>query len=358
MGIGSVDMATTNILEKRVERRSRSKSTTSEAVSLPICSTSLQADIVTTPRARPDFSKLFSDTSPPSDASDEDNALAGWEGNVAKTYNTLAIPNVAKAADRYDISDSATAAIVSAGFLDAGLISSEDMQYVVDRSKVQRARRALRSSSVESISRVETLHAFFFDGRKDQTRKYQFGRLRKVKEEHISILQEPGSLFFSHVTVHNGDAGTIRIAIWDRLQDKNVDLSTIKAIGSDGTNVNVGRENGVLRYMELSLKTHVHWFVCLLHANELPLRVLTRKYIGKTNDPRTFEGPLGKKLKICRELPIVQFQRIPFAEELKEFNTSLLNTDYKYLVDICQVISTGIVPEKFDQRDPGKTFNF
>lgn len=235
------------------------------------------------------------------------------------------------------------------------MITPENTEYVVDRSKVDRARETNRKTCVESINYVQTLHAFFFDGRKDLSLKYQLGRLNKVKEEHISILQEPGSLFFSHVAVDNGEARTITDTIWNRLLDKNVDTSTIKAIGSDGTNVNIGKDGGVIRYMELMLKSPVQWFVCLLHANELPLRVLMHKYVGKTNDPKTYSGPIGKKLKICAELPIVEFEKIPFEEDLKDFNTDALDTDNKYLIHICRVISTGVAPENFEHRATGKT---
>lgn len=96
----------------------------------------------------------------------------------------------------------------------------------------------------------------FFDGRKDLSLKYQYGRLKIVTKDHISILH------VSHVTTEHGDAPIITDTIQDRLMVKNVEMSTIKAIGCDGTDVNVGKKVGVIRLFELSMKTHVQWFVC------------------------------------------------------------------------------------------------
>lgn len=56
--------------------------------------------------------------------------------------------------------------------------------------------------------------------------------------------------------------------------DKNIAVSRIKAIGSDGEVTNTGIHSGVIRSMEIELQTNVQWLICLLHANELPLRSL------------------------------------------------------------------------------------
>lgn len=172
-------------------------------------------------------------------------------------------------------------------------------------------------------------------------------------QDHISIVQEPRSLFLSHVTVEDGGARCLADTIWNRLLDKNVDTSTIKGIGCDGTNTNVGRDNGAIRLFELLIRSHVQWLVCSLHSNELPFRVLLGHYVGKTNDPQSFSGPLGAKLKICQTLPIVEFEILDFGSELLYIDTTALNTDKKYLIDICRVIATGVVPVDSQHRATG-----
>lgn len=358
MCIGNVDAATSKVLENRIERRKQYKKAVETTSRQTKSSTSI--DVVSTSRerhARPDFSAVSmgqnstsdSDSSTSSEASITELSVLSQSST---SYNMMDVNNVAITADRYDVSDTATAAIVSAGFLDAGIVTKDNRILVVDRSKIRRARVALRTSSVESLQ-AEELHAFFFDGRKDLSLKNQFGRVRKVVQDHISMVREPRSLFLSHVTVDEGGARCLADTIWNRLLDKNIDTTTIKAIGCDGTNVNVGRKNGALRFLEMLTKDHVQWLVCLLHTNELPFRVLLLKYVGKTNDPHSFTGPLGAKLKTCQTMPIVAFERMEFGSELENINTAMLNTDKKYLFDICRVISTGVLPDKFEHRATG-----
>lgn len=357
MCIGNVDAPTTKSLERRLERRTKYReaveSTSRQLESKSDVAAAAETDTTTTSRARlarPDFTALL--TTQSSSSSGESTSEASMDNcsSSQSSYNTMSVINLAKAADRYDVSDTTT--LASAAYLDAGMISEDNTILVVDRSKIRRARRALRSASVESLH-SETLHAFFFDGRKDMSLKYQFGRLRKVLHDHISIVQEPRSLFLSHVTVEDGGARCLADTIWNRLLDKNVDTSTIKGIGCDGTNTNFGRDNGAIRLFELLIRSHVQWLVCLLHSNELPFRVLLGHYVAKTNDPQSFSGPLGAKLKICQTLPIVEFEILDFGSELLNIDTTALNTDKKYLIDICRVIATAVVPVDFQHRATG-----
>ena len=48
--------------------------------------------------------------------------------------------------------------------------------------------------------------------------------------------------------------------------------------------------------MEKHLERPVQWLVCLLHANELPLRHLIEKLDGGTTGPNVFSGPIGSSL--------------------------------------------------------------
>lgn len=125
MGIGSVDIPTSKAMEKHADRQSRYENDASESGSMsqPNASSSAEAGTFPSKRARPDFSHLLSEQgSSSSKSSSEVSAeVAGWDGEEVTKRNMLPIPNVAKTADRYDVSDTATAAIVSAAYLDAGL---------------------------------------------------------------------------------------------------------------------------------------------------------------------------------------------------------------------------------------------
>ena len=73
-----------------------------------------------------------------------------------------------------------------------------------------------------------------------------------------------------------------------------VDTKAIVAVGCDGTSVNTGRICGIIRLLDLEFIKPLQWFVCQLHANELPLRRLLEYLDGVTVGPRAFTGPLGQ----------------------------------------------------------------
>lgn len=364
MVIGTVDKPTTKLLEKRLERTERAPKR-KHIETKPIASTSqvdnVDVDFVLPSRsakiAGMNFSFLMLNqdhVTSPSESASEGSAGKWSKLSTSTIQNRIRLDNTAMVADRFDSSDTCAAAFATAAYVDAGLITLEDQHLVVDRAKVRRARYTLRTTNVENF-RGEIVHAFFFDGRKDKTICMRFGRIAQTVEEHISILREPGSIFLSHVTVENGESLTITNTIRDRLEDKNIEKSTVKAIGCDSTNVNVGVKGGVIRLFELELQTNLQWLVCLLHMNELPLRVLLYKYVGKSKDPRNFTGPLGEMLPRCESMPIVQFERMDFGGdmEMENIDTSAFNADNKYLFDICRIICTGIIPANFENRSIG-----
>ena len=128
--------------------------------------------------------------------------------------------------------------------------------------------------------------------------------IKKVVEEHVNIISEPGSLYFSHVVPNDGTSNAITQAIFDNLEEKNVDLAEIKVIGCDGTNVNTYLARGVIRRLEVSVQRPLQWLVCLLHSNELPLRHLFLHLDGATTGPLGFYGPIGKALNSYMELQL------------------------------------------------------
>lgn len=92
-------------------------------------------------------------------------------------------------------------------------------------------------------------------------------------------------------------------------------------------------------------------FVCLLHANELPLRHLFQTLDGATTGPKGFTGPIGKALPNCEKHPIVTFQRI--ACDLPAIKSDDLSTDQHYMYDICKAVSTGECAVDVALRNPG-----
>lgn len=81
-----------------------------------------------------------------------------------------------------------------------------------------------------------------FDGRKDQAlsvdRNNPTGAVRKImKEEHIVIVEEPGSVYRGHFTPESGKATAIAHELYIQIL-KWKSENTITVIGADGTAVN------------------------------------------------------------------------------------------------------------------------
>ena len=109
-------------------------------------------------------------------------------------------------------------------------------------------------------------------------------------------------------------------------------MESLLAIGCDGTNVNTGTKGGLIVLMEEYLGRPLHWFICMLHANELPLRHLFSNLDGKTSGPRCFTGPIGKLLQNC-EMKTIQ-KCYPIEVPLVIIDETDLSTDQKYLLEI------------------------
>ncbi|GBM48112.1 hypothetical protein AVEN_216222-1 [Araneus ventricosus] len=90
--------------------------------------------------------------------------------------------------------------------------------------------------------------------------------------------------------------------------------------------------------MELILNRPLQWFVCQLHANDLPLRHLFAHVDRTTTGPRSLTGEIRKSLVGCKKLPVVS--STPIENTLCEVtNKKDLSTDQLCLMEICEVIN-------------------
>ena len=114
-------------------------------------------------------------------------------------------------------------------------------------------------------------------------------------------------------------------------------MNALVGVGCDGTPVNTGLKGGTIRLLEESLNHPLHWFICMLHSNELPLRHLLITIDGKTYGPRGFTGSIGKQLVTCEQLPIAFFELVPAI--LESVDVSDLNSDQRYLYEMHHSVS-------------------
>ncbi|CAH1116385.1 unnamed protein product [Phaedon cochleariae] len=275
-----------------------------------------------------------------------------------KSYTRgLVLENLAEACDRSGVSDRSASLIVNAVLKDFGLVTEEDQSNIIDRSKIRRERKRCRTGlDLKKNNQILVFPGIYFDGRKDKTvtseKRGSRYYTKKVTEEHIVIIAEPGSKYLGHVSPISGNANSIKTSIVSFLKNLlGANFNKIIAVGCDGTVVNTGSKNGVIKQIEISVGKSVQWFICLLHANELPLRHLMQELDGKTNDPRGFTGLIGKLLVKCEQMPIVKFEIIEV--ELCPIDSKELSTDQKYLYEMCLAINSGNVSPQLAEKQPG-----
>ena len=330
MFIGAIDEYETEKIRKRESRVVKRKSY-------------LETDHTCSKQLRTSSPTNSISSSPVSSLSDTEFSISG---NQNRNFTELV--NLAEACDRYNVSNTAGAAIATATLIDYGVISTDETSLVIDRSKLWRHREKLRKQFLSKDSSYPK--SIYFDGKKDSTLQCS-GVLQE--EEHITLLEEPYSKYLGHTTPTNSKANSIFQSIVDYTFENKISLTNLLAIGCDGTGVNTGRQNGVIRKLELHINQPLQWLVCLLHLNELPLRQLFKFYGHHTVGPNHMSGELSDTLINCASANVENFASIP--NSIHEFNLDnvMLSTDQKYLYDICLAINYGVANTSILNRNPG-----
>ena len=275
-----------------------------------------------------------------------------------RKYNTMEIPNTALASMRHHTGLRETAEIATAALIDAGVITEEDTNLVIDHNKVKRAQekltKELERNSDKTLSE-NGVSCILFDGRIDDTKimlvcddsDRQFPGL--IKEEHYSVCQEPGGKYLFHfvpdkATAEKKHAEVIAEKIVNWLVEKRLD-KTLLAIGGDSTNVNTGSQGGAMHWVEEKLGRRLVWLVCDLHTGELPLRKLITELDGPTLSHNRWSGPIGQLLDTATELEVdPKFTKIDAGPPLIQLRQEVikdLSTDQSYAYKITEAIRTG-----------------
>jgi hypothetical protein len=165
------------------------------------------------------------------------------------------LKNTARASERHAVSDRAAAEIASAVQQDYGIVNDEDCSEVIDRSKVRRERQKYRDTvCAKAGSCAKVVQGIYFDGRKDKTLSKEMvdgmAHRRVIVEEHVALVQEPGSSYVGHITPASGSSSSIQAAIVTLMQENNIDMQHLLTVGCDGTAVNTGKKGGVIRLLE------------------------------------------------------------------------------------------------------------
>ncbi len=229
---------------------------------------------------------------------------------------------------------------------------------MIDRSKISRAKIKVRQDLQNAPTSYEQnkVQGVYFDGRHDKTlvkekRGAKYYQTTLV-EDHYSLVQEPGSQYLGHTTPDSGSALSVSESILSFISTKSPEiLESLQVLGSDGTVVNTGMKNGVIRRIELKVGRPLQWVICLLHLNELPLRHLFESIDGPTSGPTSYTGPIGKQIQTCETLSIVRFAKID--TEIPDIDIAVLSKDQQYMLQIVHTIKSGVFPPDLSNRDPG-----
>lgn len=108
---------------------------------------------------------------------------------------------------------------------------------------------------------------------------------------------------------------------------------------------------GLIRFLELYFGRSLTRVFCLLCWLQTCLRHAFYYANGthKMASATSFKGTIGKALATATEQEIVPFQKVTTTADLEELPTET-SSDQLYLVEACKVITSGVVPERFEKR--------
>ena len=342
MVIGSLDTKVTEQLQKRYERKEKQENfkskylETRESQSINELQDVLMEDTDSGKEADEDIDLLFETGAQSNSDDDSDTDFC-----ASSTQNRQQYPNLCEMMERTGISNRDACRIVNACLQDMKINKQE---FILEPRKLRRQRIFWRSKVMESrVKKLSGLKCIGFDGRIDETRLLDIGRVvRTKKEDHYVIIGYPGQNYVDHVAPQTGKSKDIASEILSVIHETGSN-ETLTAVLCDSTNVNTGEHNGVIRLLETALSRPLQWLICMLHLNELPFRAIFTKVDGTTSGPRGFHGNIGSRLKFNpKSLPIVNFKAVPgCTENLSEEIKRDLSEDQCYMLRACLVVQEG-----------------
>ncbi|GBN04096.1 hypothetical protein AVEN_177928-1 [Araneus ventricosus] len=81
------------------------------------------------------------------------------------------------------------------------------------------------------------------------------------KEEYISVIRESGGQYVGHITPASRTGGVIAKCILKYLEDNDVGINKLEAIGCDGTATNTGWKNGTVSSIQLKIERPLQRFM-------------------------------------------------------------------------------------------------
>ena len=300
---------------------------------------------------------------------DNINLVVRYLGRPGPRRNTMSVTNTAMASVRYGVSLTATAAIASEFLKDliaAGHLPKEKAYLVCDKSKLSRSKKAVMDESrvKDKEKRIgEKLVGIGYDGRKDKHTRAMVPdsrgvlRMRMIKEEHVSVSEEPSGRYLTHFLpedpIHpEKPAQKVAQHLYDIVKEED-SVDSLQVLKGDSTNANTGWKDGTHAILEKLLGRKLYWAICMLHTNELPLRHLIAIIDGPTSSDTGFTGEVCKLLSKVQDMEYDPgFKAMPKGEELIHIPDNILksmSTDQKQCYKLVLAVKSGQLPE--EQRE-------
>ena len=130
----------------------------------------------------------------------------------------LPLNHITRKADRYGLSDRATATICIALLCHLGLVTETDKILIIDKGKLGGKEICLERNQLvilHKVMEINKIDAIYFDGRKDQIlfQHEDTGGLTHLKEEHYVLVGQPQGEYLTHLTLQSENTVTISEAI-------------------------------------------------------------------------------------------------------------------------------------------------
>lgn len=114
---------------------------------------------------------------------------------------------------------------------------------------------------------IKSVFGLYFDGRNDLTLVKENNKTVTKRQQHISLVQQPGNLYIGHVTPNGYGSETLSQEILEYCSKHSISLDDLVAVGCDGCPENTGRFGGIIKHIEEKIGHSVQWIICLLHFN-------------------------------------------------------------------------------------------
>jgi hypothetical protein len=265
----------------------------------------------------------FQETYNPEDSDADDDIAKSDTENVESDPNfkppptkgskrkSLPLTNFLQAGTRSLVSQRALANLSTSLIKDLSNIYPEINQekvpeLVIGRSGIRYQQNGmLNSLASQSIPATD---AISFGGKIMNTltsEEFGAGKRRNVlkKIDHITVTDSQNETFIGEFEVESGKGEVVSHQVVVKLNDKGVPIDGIKIVGADLTAANTGWEIGALSLLEEEFLRALHWWICVIHINELPLRHLTASVVGATSGPNAFKSEFGMTLKNISTVP-------------------------------------------------------